>query len=188
MTISKRMLLPLVALLMAGVGLAMYAGLLLGQDLASLEATVAVQPVAAATPAASPGASCELVPVDAAAEEASAHHRDERDSERGGRGDTIEQGDFATNSGTISGSQFSDGGFGDIGQQWWNVTVNGHVTTVNVTENGTANVVVGDQSYEVPPLESPTPTTIPDPPPSSTTTTTTAPSTTTTTTTAPPGP
>jgi hypothetical protein len=54
-----------------------------------------------------------------------------------------ESGDLATNSGTISGSQFSDGGFGDIGQQWWNVDVTGDVITVNVANGGTSSIVTG---------------------------------------------
>ena len=38
--------------------------------------------------------------------------------------------DAATNSGTLSGNQFSDGGFGDIGLQWRGVSVGGAVTVV----------------------------------------------------------
>jgi len=37
----------------------------------------------------------------------------------------------ATNSGLVSQSQFADGGFGDIGLQWFNVTVNGDVQVVH---------------------------------------------------------
>jgi hypothetical protein len=36
---------------------------------------------------------------------------------------------FTTNVGQIRGSQFNDGGFGDIGMQWSNVAVGGHVGT-----------------------------------------------------------
>jgi hypothetical protein len=40
---------------------------------------------------------------------------------------------FITNMGHIQGSQFNDGGFGDIGMQWLNVTVGGHVATSSNT-------------------------------------------------------
>ena len=47
----------------------------------------------------------------------------------------------ATNSGTISGNQFLDGGTGDIGLQWRHVTVNG---SVRVEHNSCSINVVGD--------------------------------------------
>ena len=40
---------------------------------------------------------------------------------------------FITNMGQIVGSQFNDGGFGDIGMQWSNVDVGGHVATSSNT-------------------------------------------------------
>jgi hypothetical protein len=40
---------------------------------------------------------------------------------------------FITNMGHIQGSQFNDGGFGDIGMQWSGVTVGGHVATSSNT-------------------------------------------------------
>ena len=47
----------------------------------------------------------------------------------------------ATNSGTLSGNQFLDGGTGDIGLQWRHVTVNG---SVRVEHNSCSINVVGD--------------------------------------------
>ena len=47
----------------------------------------------------------------------------------------------ATNSGTISGNQFLDGGTGDIGLQWRDVTVNG---SVRIEHNSCSINVVGD--------------------------------------------
>jgi len=47
----------------------------------------------------------------------------------------------ATNSGTLSGNQFLDGGMGDIGLQWRNVTVNG---SVRIEHNSCSIDVVGD--------------------------------------------
>ena len=47
----------------------------------------------------------------------------------------------ATNSGTLSGNQFLDGGMGDIGLQWRNVTVNG---SVRIEHNSCSVNVVGD--------------------------------------------
>ena len=49
----------------------------------------------------------------------------------------------ATNSGTLSGNQFLDGGMGDIGLQWRNVTVNG---SVRIEHNSCSIDVVGDAS------------------------------------------
>ena len=42
-------------------------------------------------------------------------------------------GNDATNSGHVTGSQFADGGFGDIGTQWMNVRVSNDVTAVHNT-------------------------------------------------------
>ena len=53
----------------------------------------------------------------------------------------IMQPDSATNSGTLSGSQFLDGGMGDIGLQWRNVTVNG---SVRIEHNSFSINVTGD--------------------------------------------
>jgi len=39
--------------------------------------------------------------------------------------------DRATNSGVIDHSQFNDGGFGDVGMQWWDVKVGGDVRVVH---------------------------------------------------------
>ena len=50
-------------------------------------------------------------------------------------------GNAATNSGTLSANQFLDGGMGDIGLQWRNVTVNG---SVRVEHNSCSVNVVGD--------------------------------------------
>lgn len=73
-----------------------------------------------------------------------------------------EVGDFATNSGTIDDSLFTDGGFGDIGQQWREVLVNAPVTNVNVTgTDAEANVHIGDNV----PAPSPSPVTAPAPRP-----------------------
>jgi hypothetical protein len=47
----------------------------------------------------------------------------------------------ATNSGTLSGNQFLDGGTGDIGLQWRGVTVNG---SVRIEHNSCSINVVGD--------------------------------------------
>lgn len=47
----------------------------------------------------------------------------------------------ATNSGTLSGNQFLDGGMGDIGLQWRHVTVNG---SVRIEHNSCSVNVVGD--------------------------------------------
>ena len=49
----------------------------------------------------------------------------------------------ATNSGTLSGNQFLDGGTGDIGLQWRDVTVNG---SVRIEHNSCSINVVGDAS------------------------------------------
>jgi hypothetical protein len=56
----------------------------------------------------------------------------------------------ATNSGTIHGGQFADGGFGDIGEQWGHVRIKGNV-----------GIVHNSLSIQVPPAEgSPPPGTI----------------------------
>lgn len=58
---------------------------------------------------------------------------------------TITVNDNATNSGIISRSQFNDGGFGDIGQQWRGVTTNAPVTNVHVSgSHNTTNVIIGN--------------------------------------------
>ena len=44
---------------------------------------------------------------------------------------TPSAGNDATNSGRVIGSQFTDGGFGDIGMQWMNVRVSNDVTAVH---------------------------------------------------------
>ena len=60
----------------------------------------------------------------------------------------------ATNSGVIANSQFNDGGFGDIGQQWRYVDVNGNVINVHVSGNGnTTSVIVGDAPTPTPPVD-----------------------------------
>jgi hypothetical protein len=53
----------------------------------------------------------------------------------------------ATNSGTLSGNQFLDGGTGDIGLQWRGVTVNG---SVRIEHNSCSINVVGDANDTVP--------------------------------------
>ena len=53
----------------------------------------------------------------------------------------------ATNSGTLSGNQFLDGGTGDIGLQWRDVTVNG---SVRIEHNSCSINVVGDASVTGP--------------------------------------
>ncbi len=179
LTISKRTLVQLFALAMGGVGLAMFVGVLVGSQLAQPE--VVETQTAAATLAVDTAAdplSCELTPV-LSAEEARWLDGLAR-SEAAGNGSNS-----ATNSGTIDGSQFSDGGFGDIGQQWWNVTVGGDVTNVHVSGNG--NIIATNNDITiVPPAEGPdslpiaTPTTNPPAagPPATTPPATTPPATT----------
>lgn len=83
-----------------------------------------------------------------------------------------EVGDFATNSGTIDDSLFTDGGFGDIGQQWREVYVDAPVTNVNVTgTDAEANVHIGDNVPAPSPSPAPSPAPAPEvapPPPSPT--------------------
>jgi hypothetical protein len=58
-----------------------------------------------------------------------------------------------TNSGKIRGSQFNDGGFGDIGLQWSSVAVNGHVGTstntlfINPQQNNTGAISVTNRVF-----------------------------------------
>jgi len=144
MTITKRTLVQLFTLAMTGVGVAVCVGILIGTNLTTSDEDVPeTEPVALAVAQdTSASLGCELVPVtaDTAALDAAVEEHDQRE----GRQDRDNSGsnsgaNSATNSGSIDGSQFSDGGFGDIGQQWWNVTVNGNVTNVHVS--GTGNVV-----------------------------------------------
>ena len=53
---------------------------------------------------------------------------------------------FITNMGQIQGSQFNDGGFGDIGMQWSNVTVGGHLATSSNT------LFITPQQADYPPI------------------------------------
>ena len=133
MFVTKRLLVVLIALASAGVGATMYVALLVTS--AQGEATAPV-------PAAAPETKPMRVKVDLAGLPACAPPGTEA-AGGGDSGNSGESGDFATNSGTIDGSQFNDGGFGDIGQQWWNVVVDGPVTNVNVTDDGTATVTIG---------------------------------------------
>jgi hypothetical protein len=58
-----------------------------------------------------------------------------------------------TNTGFIRASQFNDGGFGDVGQQWWNVGVGGRlgVTTSNLTvqpeQNGVELITIDGLNF-----------------------------------------
>ncbi|MEZ5135117.1 MAG: hypothetical protein R2699_08740 [Acidimicrobiales bacterium] len=159
MTISNKMLLTLLAFVAGAVGLSMYVGMRIGLDAASAttDATVAMTPAVASapvTPAATSAAPATITTDQCAFLLAVASHRtDHAEAEAAAPAGevTIEEGDFATNSGVIDGSQFNDGGFGDIGQQWWGVTVNGNVTNVNVDSGGSANVAVGSGSTTPPP-------------------------------------
>ena len=82
--------------------------------------------------------------------------------------ETIVVTDAATNSGVITDSQFTDGGFGDIGQQWREVEVGAPVTNIHISGTGnTTTIVVGDDNVvTVVPEDSITvePTTPPPPP------------------------
>jgi hypothetical protein len=135
MVITKRMFTLLVVLAAAGVAAVMYAALLATgvQGTASTAAAPTgapePQPVTVTLDASQLEGLCQPVVID---------------GDGGSVGETnTEIGDFATNSGTIAGSQFNDGGFGDIGQQWWQVTVAGPVTNVHVGGDGSsANVTV----------------------------------------------
>ena len=53
---------------------------------------------------------------------------------------------FITNMGQVQSSQFNDGGFGDIGMQWLNVTVGGHVATSSNT------LFINPQQANYPPI------------------------------------
>lgn len=64
-----------------------------------------------------------------------------RSAASGVAGPQIMRLNSATNSGTLSGNQFLDGGTGDIGLQWRNVTVNG---SVRIEHNSCSVNVVGD--------------------------------------------
>jgi len=74
---------------------------------------LAIQPTAAAAPSDPPPA---VAPAGATGTPSS-----------GANGGTNSGTNSATNSGRIVASQFADGGFGDIGMQWQNVTVSGNV-------------------------------------------------------------
>jgi hypothetical protein len=63
---------------------------------------------------------------------------------------TIMVTDAATNSGEITDSQFNDGGFGDIGQQWREVEVAAPVTNIHISGTGNVTtIVVGDDNTVV---------------------------------------
>ncbi len=71
------------------------------------------------------------------------------DTQSGQREGYVEQGNFATNSGEITDAQFNDGGFGDIGQQWWNVNVAGPVVNVHISGNDNNSIVaIGEAVLE----------------------------------------
>jgi hypothetical protein len=182
-TISKRALVQLFTLALGGVGLALVVGVLVGNQLAQPDAVEAAAhatlPVASSGPATAP-LECELAPVGAPEDRA---RLDEiAREERGGSSNSGTNS--ATNSGTIEGSQFSDGGFGDIGQQWWNVVVGGDVTNVHIS--GTGNVVAtNDAVVTLPPAVEPSPSPVDQVP---TSTTAAPPMTTTPATTQPPAP
>ena len=61
--------------------------------------------------------------------------------------------DFTTNTGTITNSQFNDGGFGDIGFQWSNVGVGGGVGTssntlfINPLQNNAGPITVANRAF-----------------------------------------
>jgi hypothetical protein len=58
--------------------------------------------------------------------------------------------DAATNSGVIANSQFNDGGFGDIGQQWREVEVGAPVTNIHISGTGNVTtIVIGDDDTVV---------------------------------------
>src|SRR5262249_4950493 len=71
----------------------------------------------------------------------------------------------ATNSGLITNSQFNDGGFGDIGLQWYNVDTNGAVTAVHNSlsiqpeNDGQGLITVRNISFPSDPAPSPVPQT-----------------------------
>lgn len=186
MTISKRTMVQFFLLAMTGVGVAMCVGILIGTNLTASDDDVSTaEPVALAVAQDTPSLGCELVPVttDTAALEAAEDNQREGRQERDNSGANA-GANSATNSGSIDGSQFSDGGFGDIGQQWWNVVVNGNVTNVHVS--GTGNVVAaGNETItnvevtvpvDVPPVPVPVP--VIDSTPTATTPVTTTPVTT----------
>ena len=143
MTISTRMMFVFALVFAAGTGAAMYLGVQLGlaADRHEPASTLLAEPIARTyAPLAEPVADADG-PAELCVEEAAVDTETNPSNESSSGG---ESGDFATNSGTISGSQFSDGGFGDIGQQWWNVDVSGDVITVNVAQGGSSTVVTGD--------------------------------------------
>lgn len=167
MYVPKRALGLFLLVFFLGTGISVYLGVNLGLGAgrpteSGLVALTSARTAADVTPTTCPDASAG--PVAAAA---SADGTDQEGGTGGQSESTYEQGDFATNSGTIAHSQFNDGGFGDIGQQWWNVTVNGTVTNVHVS-GGDATVTIGpDGNTTTPatvapveaPAATPTPTT-----------------------------
>ncbi|MCP4434613.1 MAG: hypothetical protein GY812_03825 [Actinomycetia bacterium] len=134
MTISRRALFFFAVTFSVCTGAAMYIGLQVGMSAAPAPLQA---PIATAEPVAKLDAGveeCERVhPLSV--EETAVPTATAFESES-----NVEQGDFATNSGVIDGSQFSDGGFGDIGQQWWNVSVTGDVITVNAGDNSPVDI------------------------------------------------
>lgn len=151
MTIEKHLVLPFFFLLLVAIGLATYAGLQLGMDAAASDTPVTAQPVASADPSCEPAIDLAalqtaLTPAVPATPQPVIN-------------------DFATNSGEIRDSQFNDGGFGDIGQQWRDVNVAGDVTTINVSDGSTANVDIGDETIINEPAPGPTPVAEPSPSP-----------------------
>jgi hypothetical protein len=62
--------------------------------------------------------------------------------------------DASTNSGVLLGSQFSDGGFGDIGTQWRNVKIHGMVSVVHntmavdVSGNDTGPISISNVAFQ----------------------------------------
>jgi hypothetical protein len=141
MVISKRVFTLLVVLAAAGVGAVMYAALLAtgmqGNASTADSVPVASQPVRVSLDASDLEGLCQPVVIDG---DSSVEQ-------------STESGDFATNSGTIAGSQFNDGGFGDIGQQWWQTVVNAPVTNVHVSGSGNTTTVGVDASTTAPTSE-----------------------------------
>lgn len=148
MTVPKSVLIAFAFLLMAGTGGAMYVGVQLGLANAD-SAPPAAQPTSAAAAADAPSRPEPVHTHEEPCPEVLAAETEEpeesRASRRSGSTTSGESGNFATNSGVVSGSQFSDGGFGDIGQQWWNVNAGGDIITVNVADGGTATVDSGSE-------------------------------------------
>lgn len=98
---------------------------------ATQPAVAVAQPAAAQTP---PGA-CNLTPEQVVAFAAYVQGAEQAAHQP----PPVTVVDQATNSGIIAHSQFNDGGFGDIGQQWRNVKVNQPVTNTHVS--GTDNTI-----------------------------------------------